>query len=62
MELDLYAYLWHDGVLSVQINLPEHTAALPNGAGLLGRSVESVPEPTGNSSSQTQPSPHSLLF
>ena len=37
---DLYAYLWHDGVLSVLINRPGRTAALPDGAGLVGMSVE----------------------
>ena len=37
---DLYAYLWHNGVLSVLINRPGRTAALPDGAGVVGMSVE----------------------
>ena len=37
---DLYAYLWHDGVLSVLINRPGRTATLPDGAGVVGMSVE----------------------
>ena len=37
---DLYAYLWHEGVLSVLLNRPGRTAALPDGSAASGMSVE----------------------
>ena len=37
---DLYAYLWHEGVLSVLVNRPGRTAALPDGSAASGMTVE----------------------
>ena len=37
---DLYAYLWHDGVLSVLLNRPGRSVARPDGAAIVGMSVE----------------------
>ena len=37
---DLYAYLWHEGVLSVLINRPGRSVTMPDGAAIVGMSVE----------------------
>lgn len=36
---DLYAYLWHDGVISVLLNRPRRTIALPDGGSVAGMHV-----------------------